>query len=393
MAFQDFFKTLGTGVSDAAQGFAAGFQPPADPNAIDPRYGVPAGDVHAANMQGIGNVGNLLIAAGSSMSGADRAKLLMGMQDIGDPTKQLYTMAQARLMNTQVQDAMEKRERQKGMLTKLQGRDISEWATPREQELFKLFVDAGDAEGALDLLARAKASSGEAVMLPDGSSTTKGVALKNRENFFKTFQPELANIDQNMSLATEVMGALDGGVFAGSFGDAQLSVNKMLKAIGIDYDTSSIDNTENLRAAVIPLVLERMSQLGGNDSNEELRTMQSSLAGGSLEPETIRKNFKRFIKAKVEKAAVAEEQNRRLQSNGQNDYGGYVKFSTKMLDDKPDWKQLYDYATDKAVAQTGAAGAGAGAGTIPTPQSQEDFDKLPAGAIYIDPDDGKQYRK
>lgn len=30
---------------------------------------------------------------------------------------------------------------------------------------------------------------------------------------------------------------------------------------------------------------------------------------------------------------------------------------------------------------------------IPVPQTQADFDKLPRGAVYIDPDDGKQYRK
>ena len=29
----------------------------------------------------------------------------------------------------------------------------------------------------------------------------------------------------------------------------------------------------------------------------------------------------------------------------------------------------------------------------PTPQTQAEFDALPAGSVYIDPDDGKQYRK
>ena len=33
------------------------------------------------------------------------------------------------------------------------------------------------------------------------------------------------------------------------------------------------------------------------------------------------------------------------------------------------------------------------ADNIPSPQTQEDFDALPSGSIYIDPDDGKQYRK
>lgn len=32
-------------------------------------------------------------------------------------------------------------------------------------------------------------------------------------------------------------------------------------------------------------------------------------------------------------------------------------------------------------------------GEVPTPASQEEFDALPSGSIYIDPDDGKRYRK
>ena len=39
-----------------------------------------------------------------------------------------------------------------------------------------------------------------------------------------------------------------------------------------------------------------------------------------------------------------------------------------------------------------AKGPGGGGG-IPTPQTEEEFNALPSGTIYIDPDDGKQYRK
>lgn len=45
-------------------------------------------------------------------------------------------------------------------------------------------------------------------------------------------------------------------------------------------------------------------------------------------------------------------------------------------------------------APPGAAGtAQAGGAAIPTPQTADDFSKLPSGAVYIDPDDGRQYRK
>lgn len=40
-----------------------------------------------------------------------------------------------------------------------------------------------------------------------------------------------------------------------------------------------------------------------------------------------------------------------------------------------------------------APGAAATGGSVARPQSNEDFSKLPKGSLYIDPDDGKQYRK
>jgi hypothetical protein len=42
----------------------------------------------------------------------------------------------------------------------------------------------------------------------------------------------------------------------------------------------------------------------------------------------------------------------------------------------------------------GAAGTAQASGAgIPTPQTEADYNQLPSGAVYIDPDDGRQYRK
>lgn len=55
--------------------------------------------------------------------------------------------------------------------------------------------------------------------------------------------------------------------------------------------------------------------------------------------------------------------------------------------------QITNYGPDmkaKGAVAVGAPGAGA---AVQTPKTKADFEKLPKGAIYIDPEDGKRYRK
>ncbi|MVS97887.1 hypothetical protein [Devosia marina] len=54
---------------------------------------------------------------------------------------------------------------------------------------------------------------------------------------------------------------------------------------------------------------------------------------------------------------------------------------------------LREARTDGVDAIGGARPAPSSGNVLPTPQTQADFDALPPGALYIDPDDGKQYRK
>ena len=46
----------------------------ADPNAINPQYGVPEADVRQAGINTLANVSALLLAAGQPMSGQQRAQ-------------------------------------------------------------------------------------------------------------------------------------------------------------------------------------------------------------------------------------------------------------------------------------------------------------------------------
>lgn len=86
----------------------------ADPEKIDPRYGVPMSDVRQAALNSIGNMGAILMAAGQRMEPAQRAAYLaqLGQAGAGFNTD-LYNASQRRLMQARTQEQMQEMEENK----------------------------------------------------------------------------------------------------------------------------------------------------------------------------------------------------------------------------------------------------------------------------------------
>jgi len=80
----------------------------ADPNAINPQYGVPESDVRQAGINTLANVSALLLAAGQPLTGAQRAQMLAQIGPaMGGMGTDLYKAAQTRLMTAQGRAAQE----------------------------------------------------------------------------------------------------------------------------------------------------------------------------------------------------------------------------------------------------------------------------------------------
>jgi len=98
------------GLSDFAGGvgdFFTGGGKYADPKSINPSYGVPEADVRQAGLNTLGNIGGILLAAGQSMTGAQRGQLLSQLGPaLGGMNTDIYKSSQARLMNAQQQEKM-----------------------------------------------------------------------------------------------------------------------------------------------------------------------------------------------------------------------------------------------------------------------------------------------
>lgn len=201
MSIADLFQNIGDGVQNAAQGFGQAFQPPADPNAINPQYGMSEGDVQAAKMANLQQMSRTLIAASQSMPGSDRAQILAQMPSTNDISKQLYTMAQARLMNTQAQDANIKLQRQQQAIQAMQSPDfqaqLGNQLGDREKAIFGAYMTAGDPAGALDYLKtndmmRARFGGGMSG-LPGGSVGPDGMPLTG-DALLGQMTPEAAGV-------------------------------------------------------------------------------------------------------------------------------------------------------------------------------------------------------
>lgn len=86
----------------------------ADPNKIDPRYGVPMSDVRQAAWNSIGNMSALLLAAGQNMAPQQRAAYLAQLgQAGGSLNTDLYNAAQRRLMTARTQEQQQEIEQNK----------------------------------------------------------------------------------------------------------------------------------------------------------------------------------------------------------------------------------------------------------------------------------------
>jgi hypothetical protein len=99
----------------------------------------------------------------------------------------------------------------------------------------------------------------------------------------------VANVEQQYALGTafkDALGLLDQGIYGGAYGPEKQFVAKF---VGIG-DPKKVENTEVFLANIGEIVIPRLQQFGGNDSNEELKYLQKVVAGDQrLEPAAMKR--------------------------------------------------------------------------------------------------------
>lgn len=107
----------------------------------------------------------------------------------------------------------------------------------------------------------------------------------------KIIGANVANVEQQYSLQTaykDALGLLNKGIYGGAFGPEKQFVAKYA-GVG---SPEKVVNTEVFMANIGEIVIPRLQQFGGNDSNEELKYLQNVVAGNQrLEPESMKRTL------------------------------------------------------------------------------------------------------
>ena len=99
----------------------------------------------------------------------------------------------------------------------------------------------------------------------------------------------VANVEQQYALGTafkDALSLIDQGIYGGAYGPEKQFVAKF---VGVG-DPKKVENTEVFMANIGEIVIPRLQQFGGNDSNEELKYLQKVVAGDQrLEPAAMKR--------------------------------------------------------------------------------------------------------
>jgi hypothetical protein len=196
--------------------------------------------------------------------------------------------------------------------------------TQKYSEFAKTLIDAGLTPGTEPFQKRMLeyatkkvegAGKGTGNVTIGGINLDTGAAGKKASEIIGT---NVANIENQFSLETAYKDALlllNKGIYAGAFGPEQAAATKF--SLGSIGNQKKLENTEVFMANIGEIVIPRLQQFGGNDSNEELKYLQNVVAGNQrLEPESmkrilvsaekkVQKNIERLQKQASSKAGEA----------------------------------------------------------------------------------------
>jgi len=167
--------------------------------------------------------------------------------------------------------------------------------TQKYSEFAKTLIDAGLTPGTEPFQKRMLeyatkkvegAGKGTGNVSIGGITVDTGVDSKEAS---KIIGQNVANIEQQFSLQTaykDAVSLLDQGIYGGAIGPERQFIAKYT-GVG---NPKKVQNTEVFMANIGEIVIPRLQQFGGNDSNEELKYLQNVVAGNQrLEPESMKR--------------------------------------------------------------------------------------------------------
>jgi hypothetical protein len=182
------------------------------------------------------------------------------------------------------------------LVSKSTGQPIYEGSKPEKFSAFaQELIDAGFTPGTepfqkrmLEYVTKKTEGAGKGTgnFSIGGITIDSGAAAKKAGEIIGT---NVANVEQQFSLQTAFKDAitiLGDGIYGGAYGPEK---QFLAKFVGVG-DPKKVQNTEVFLANIGEIVIPRLVQFGGNDSNEELKYLQKVVAGDQrLEPEAVKR--------------------------------------------------------------------------------------------------------
>ncbi|WP_152044493.1 glycoside hydrolase family 24 protein [Aureimonas psammosilenae] len=192
--------------------------------------------------------------------------------------------------------------------------------------------------------------------------------------------------------------AIDAGGIFGAGADMRLGLQKVGAYLGVT-DPSAITNTETFRAAIAPQVSAVLKSTVGsaNISNTD-REFAEKAAGGNitLEPASIKRLLTIMEKASTEAVAGHMSRLDKVYPAGGQFERERALFGVDMPDMTPTPYDPPPTGSPPPAPATSAPNMGANwpqGGQVSRPRTDAEFNAIPKGGLYVDPDDGKTYRK
>lgn len=232
---------------------------------------------------------------------------------------------------------------------------------------------------------------------PTGTTINMGGEKAYDAEVGKTYAKQFTDIQTAGRNATNKMNSLAlieqqmtaPGFYSGYGGEQVKRFNQLLGAIGIK-DAKTASPAEVVDALSNQVVLDQLGgSLGAGISDRDRKSIALIGPGIAKTPEGNRQLIGIYRSIAQREQQIAQMARDYAKANGGRIDAGFDDQVARFANENP----LFPAAQGGATAKSDGVAGPTGAGNVAAPRTQADFDALPKGAMYIDPADGRRYRK
>lgn len=202
--------------------------------------------------------------------------------------------------------------------------------------------------------------------LGDQNELAKALAREAGKDFIAR-RKDATDAKHSLQSSNKAIDLLNSGVITGTGANFIVGAGKALQRIGVNFAEDAVANTEAFYANQAKQVAQIIKAFGsGTGLSDADRIYAEKAAAGKI--------------------TMSEQSIRRIIDMNQRASKNVITEFNADVNKLPAGTTPYDLTIEMPEVKSSLQ-------AIPEPKTDEDYNKLPSGSVYIDPEDGKQYRK